>query len=204
MLRHAIETQALPAGARLVEKALCTELNVSRTALRESLRELESEGLVVNGARGMEVAAISNEEALNVYAVRAALEGLIVEQFVERASEPAVEALEAAARDLAKAYDKGVVEEIVKVKAEFYEVLCSGASNLIALELLTRLNSRITRLRFSSLSRSKRLPSSIAEINDLVAALRRRDVAAAKSIVKLHVENAAKAALGERKVNEDD
>ena len=195
-LRQAIETQALPAGTRLIEKNLCAELNVSRTALRESLRELESEGLLTNGPKGMVVAAISTEEAVNIYAVRGALEALVAEQFTKRASTTAMEFLEVATAILTKAYKARNVDRIVAAKAEFYEALCNGAGNLIALELLTRLNSRINRLRFTSLSRPRRAPASIAEIRELVAALKRRDGEAAKLIATQHVNAAAEAAIG--------
>jgi DNA-binding GntR family transcriptional regulator len=199
LLRQAIETQMLPAGTRLIEKNLCQELNVSRTALRESLRELEAEGLITNGAKGMVVAAISAEEAINVYAVRGALEALVVEQFAERADDEAMKALEVSVDILAKSYEQQDVKKIVVAKAEFYEALCNGASNLIALELLTRLNSRITRLRFASLSKSSRLPTSISEIRDLVAALKQRNAGEARAIALRHVSNAAKAAIGNGK-----
>lgn len=195
-LRQAIETGALPAGTRLVEKSLCTELNVSRTSLRESLRELEAEGLLASGPKGLIVAEIAQEEALNIYAVRGALEALVAEQFVARADDAAMAALETATGILAKAYRARKVEGIVAAKAEFYEVLCTGARNLIALEMLTRVNSRINRLRYLSLSRPRRAPESIAEIRDLVAALKRRDRAAARAIAAHHVNAAAEAALG--------
>lgn len=195
-LRHAIETGELPAGTRLVEKELCAELNVSRTSLRESLRELETEGLLASGPKGLIVAEIPQEEALNIYAVRGALEALVAEQFVARADDAAIAALEVACGILAKAYKARKVESIVAAKAEFYEVLCTGARNLVALELLTRLNSRINRLRFMSLSRPRRAPQSIAEIRSLVAALKRRDAEAARAIATYHVNAAAEAALG--------
>src|SRR5665647_1489046 len=76
-LRHAVQSGALLPGARLVEKDLCLELNVSRTSLRESLRELEAEGLIERGTRGVIVAKITEEEARNIYGVREALEGLV-------------------------------------------------------------------------------------------------------------------------------
>lgn len=195
-LRQAIESQVLPAGTRLVEKNLCTELGVSRSALREALRALEGEGLITSGPKGLIVAAITREEAVNIYAVRGALEGVVCEQFAQRADDRAMAALAAAAALLASAYDAGDVDRIVDEKAEFYEILCNGAANMIAHDMLTRLNSRIKRLRFSSLSQPNRAPASISEIRAMVSALERRDGSAAKAIAVQHVNNAAEVAIG--------
>jgi DNA-binding GntR family transcriptional regulator len=195
-LRRAIETGALAPGSRLVEKDLCAELDVSRTSLRESLRELEAEGLVTNGSKGLIVTAISPQEARNIYAVRGVLEGLLVEQFARQADGDAMARLDVAVADLASAYEEAVIERIIAAKAELYEVLCAGADNFIVLELLSRLNTRINRLRFASLSQPLRAKASIAEIHALADALKRRDAAEARRIALGHIDAAAAAALG--------
>src|ERR1700761_9602055 len=87
-LRRAIETGVLQPGARLVERDLCEQLNVSRTSLREALRELQADGVLAHtDSRGLEVSTLSTEEAENAYRIRAVLEALIVEQFIERADD---------------------------------------------------------------------------------------------------------------------
>lgn len=195
-LRRAIESGALAPGSRLVEKDLCAELNVSRTSLRESLRELEAEGLVKIGSKGLVVTEISAREAQNIYAVRGVLEAMLVEQFARDATDAAMADLDAAARGLTSAYAEGVIDRIMAAKTEFYETLCAGADNFVVLELLSRLNTRINRLRFASLSRPRRAEASIKEIHELVAALRRRDGAKAREIALQHIAAAADAALG--------
>src|SRR5271167_4192874 len=103
-LRRAIETGELTPGTRLVEKDLCQELNVSRTSLREALRELQAEKLVVAVPRGLVVAEISEEDAANIYQVRAALEGLVAAQFAQMANALDVEKLKTALHRLEEAY----------------------------------------------------------------------------------------------------
>lgn len=195
-LRSLIETGALPAGTRLIEKELCAELAVSRTALREALRELESEGLLVAGARGLAVGGLSPAEAADIYAVRAALEGQVAEQFVARADAAALARLEAAADALRRAYEGGPIEPILAAKRDFYDCLCAGAANTVVPELLARLNSRISRLRVRSLADPGRSAASLAEIEALLAALWAGDAAAARAAAIRHVERAAAAALG--------
>lgn len=195
-LREAIESGKVPAGERLVEKDLCRDLGVSRTSLREALRELEAEGLLVNNpARGLMVARMSAHEARNIYRVRGALEVLAAEQFAERASPEHVKSLKEAAEDLNQAYQSADISRILAAKTHFYEVLCAGADNPVILDTLRRLNSRINQLRRSSLSEPNRVAQSMAEIRALVAALEKGDVVLARQTAAIHVENAAIAGL---------
>lgn len=196
-LRAAIESGSITPGERLVEKDLCKDLGVSRTSLREALRELEAEGLLVNNpARGLMVPRMNLHEARNIYRVRGALEVVAAEQFAERASDAQILALKASVRRLERAYASGRIEEILAVKRAFYEELCAGADNPVVLDLLNRLNSRTNLLRTASLSQPNRLAQSIEEIWGLLKAFEERDIEAARKAALRHVENAAAAALG--------
>lgn len=194
-LRRGVQTGALRPGARLVEKDLCQELNVSRTSLREALRELEAEGLLATGPRGVVVARITEDEARNIYLVRAALEGLVAEQFAERAGQKDLKDLGAVVDALERAYEASDFASIGSEKDRFYEILCVGAGNLIVLDLLTRLNSRINRLRSLSRSNPTRGATSLREIKAIAGALEVRDAAGAKAAAVAHVEQAAAAAF---------
>jgi DNA-binding GntR family transcriptional regulator len=191
-LRQAIELGTLKPGERLVEKDLCRDLNVSRTSLREAFRELEAEGLLTNQPRGLVVTQVTEQEANNIYRVRAALEALVAEQFAEGATEAAQSELKEAVDKLERAYAEKRYDLILSAKKEYYETLCRGANNLIVLDLLNRLNSRITQLRSASLSDPTRGVASMAEIRNLSAALLARDATAARAAAINHVESAAK------------
>jgi DNA-binding GntR family transcriptional regulator len=199
-LRQAVQNGTLPPGTRLVEKDLCQELNVSRTSLREALRELEGEGFFVRGARGVVVAQITEDEARNIYSVRAALEGLVAEQFAVHAGDDDFSALTGVVAALTRAYAENDFPAILSEKDRFYEVLCLGAGNLVALDLLNRINSRINRLRNLSRSDPERGVASLREIHAIADALRARDPARARSAAVRHVEMAAEAALRLRHV----
>src|SRR5690554_2823503 len=96
-LRTAILDFQLRPGQRLVERELVEQLGVSRTTVREALRELTSEGLVtVVPQKGAVVATPTLEDAVDLYEVRAALESLVVTRFVERASDQQVVRLQEA------------------------------------------------------------------------------------------------------------
>ncbi len=194
-IRAAVQTGALAPGMRLVEKDLCENLNVSRTSLREALRELEAEGLVESGVRGLVVARITQAEARNIYAVRAALEGLVAAQFAEVAQDTDRMALDKVVASLAHAYEENDFAAILSEKDRFYEILCLGAKNAVVLDLLTRLNSRINRLRSLSRSHPARGADSLREIRAIADAMNARDPERAKAAAVHHVERAAEAAL---------
>ena len=186
-LRRAVETGILEPGRRLVEKDLCAQLNVSRTSLREALRQLQAEGILTDTAgRGLAVVQISREDAENVYRIRGVIEALVVGQFIEKATE---------AETLKAAYLSGVAERIVAAKRQFYDRVCSVAGNPIALDLLNKLTLLTSPLRRLSVARKERQLQSVAEIDILMTAIERRDIAAAKAAAEQHVLNSAVSAL---------
>jgi DNA-binding GntR family transcriptional regulator len=195
-MRRAIERGFLKPGERLVEKDLCEQLGVSRTSLREALRELEAEGVIAQApARGLVVAKISRRDAENIYHIRGDVEALIIGQFIEMASEAQmVEVLEKCDQ-LIEAYKKGQFEEIIEAKREFYAHICKVAENAIALDLLSRLTLRTAQLRSRSVVRKERQEQSILEVQALADAIRTRDIDVARRAAKAHVDHAALSAL---------
>lgn len=195
-LRRAVETGALKPGTRLVEKDLCQQLNVSRTSLREALRQLQAEGLLVElFNRGLAVVEISPEDAANIYRVRGVVEALIVEQFVENASDGAVDELRSQSEVVYEAYRSGDPDRIMTAKREFYSRICAGAGNAVALNILYNLTLLTSTLRRRSVVRKERQKQSIAEIGKIVSAIRKRDKQAARAAAELHVSNAATSAF---------
>ena len=196
-LRTAIETGVLAPGTRLVEKDLCEQLDVSRTSLRESLRELEAEGVLEHTShRSLTVAAISEEQAENIYRIRAVVEALVVEQFIEKADSNEVTMLVRESETLKDAYRSGVLTAMLAAKRAFYDRICSGAQNAIAFDILNRLVLRTSSLRKRSMLRPERQKQSIGEIDTLVKAVLARDIPAARAAALNHVTNSARSSLG--------
>jgi DNA-binding GntR family transcriptional regulator len=195
-LRSAIETGVLVPGQRLIEKDLCEQLGVSRTSLREALREVQAEGILeYNSSRGLSVSSVSIEDAKNIYRLRSVLEALAVEQFIEQASDAQIAELVEESERLKKAYRGGVLEDIVATKRAFYDRICAGAKNQIAFDMINRLVLRTSSLRKRSLVRKERHAQSIREIDALMKAIQRRDKARARAAAIEHVDNSAISAL---------
>jgi DNA-binding GntR family transcriptional regulator len=198
-LRRAIETGLLEPGARLVEKDLCQQLNVSRTSLREALRQLQAEGVLTEyNNRGLAVVTVSEADAENIYRIRGVLEPLIVEQFIENAKPTEREELKAQSEVLKAAYRTGSAEEIVVKKRDFYDLICAGARNPIAFDLIKKLTLLTSPLRRKSVVRPQRRKQTIREIDEIVDAILRGDKAAGRAAAERHVVNSARSALHTR------
>ena len=195
-MRRAIERGTLKPGERLVEKDLCQQLAVSRTSLREALRELEAEGVVAqSGARGLTVVRISRRDAENIYLIRADLEALIFNQFLETENNAALTEADRLCKALIGAYRGGEFITIIEAKRALYDHICNVADNAVAHNLLMRLTLRTAQLRSRSVVRPERQVQSIREIEALRDALLARDSKAASKAAREHVENAALSAL---------
>jgi DNA-binding GntR family transcriptional regulator len=176
---------------------LCEQLSVSRTSLREALRDLQAECILEHSSnRGLSVSAVSDEDSRNIYRLRSVLEALIVEQFIEKASDEQIKDLVQASEKLKNAYGSGDLGSMLSAKRNFYDRICSGAENPIAFDMINRLVLRTSCLRARSLVRKERQQQSIKEVATLIAAIERRDIEAARKAAIEHVSNAAQSALG--------
>jgi len=196
-LRQAILSFELKPGQRLVERELIEQLGVSRTTIREALRELTSEGLVtVVPQRGAMVSAPSLEEAADLYKVRAALESLVVEHFVERATDLEVDRLCRAVEDFAAvSASTSDIREIIAAKDRFYAVLIAGARSAALQQLLESIQARVQLLRATSLSEAGRPLEVIQELRAVAEAAAARDAKRAAELCAEHVRKASAIAL---------
>jgi GntR family transcriptional regulator, trigonelline degradation regulator len=197
LLRQAIVEHRLKPGQRLIERELVEQIGVSRTTIREVLRQLAAEGLVATiPQRGAVVAMPTPEEAAELYEVRAALESLAARRFVQHASESQVGALRAAYEQVAQtmaAGDDADVLAMLQSKDLFYDVLLKGSGNRSVHSILSGLNARVSVLRATSMRRPGRALESLRELEQIVIAVERGDADAAARACAHHVEMAARA-----------
>lgn len=195
-LRQAIVSGHFAPGARLIERELCETLGVSRTSVREALRRLEAEKLVRSVPhKGPVVAIMSKQEATQLYAIRALLEGFAAEAFARIADDEAIAQFGEKAKVLRMQALANDQAGVLKAKTELYDVLLDNCGNALIKEILTSLYSRVNLLRATSLMHPDRLPASLREIDKLFKALKARDAEGAGAAARLHVANAEKAAM---------
>jgi DNA-binding GntR family transcriptional regulator len=195
-IRNAIALGHFVGGQRLPERELCELTGVSRTLVREALRQLESEGLIeIVPHRGPIVATLSLKQAEDIYRVREELEGLASELFAKSADENDRKKLKKAFTEIKKALK--TTDKLVRLEAKnnFYTCLFEGSGNSAIGPSLGHLNSKVVLLRATSLQQPGRLEESVKEIGKVVDALMERDGASARRLAVEHVRNAAFVAL---------
>ena len=129
-LRKAILRGELKPGERLMEIQLANKLGVSRTPIREAIRKLELEGLVLMIPRkGAEVAQITEKNMQDVLEVRKALEELSVQLACERITPEQVEEMKMAAEDFRKVLKSGDVTKIAEADVKFHDIIFAATNN---------------------------------------------------------------------------
>ncbi|CAO3436293.1 Transcriptional regulator, GntR family [Azospirillum doebereinerae] len=197
-MRSAIMSGHFKPGQRLIERELCESLDVGRTSIRESLRQLEAEGLVLTVPhRGPIVSTIDYDEAEQLYAVRALLEGFAGQQLAERGTAADIARLEKAVEMFERAVEAPEPDQdaLLAAKTAFYAALIEGSGNIFLRQMLTLLHNRINILRVTSMMQPGRLEHSVAEIREIYAAVKVRDGVRAAAACKHHILMAARAAL---------
>lgn len=189
LIREDILNGALLPGQRLVEGALCEAYGVSRTVIREALRQLESEHLIqVRPNLGPVVTVLSVAEIKAIYVVRAALEALAGKLFALNAPPALADGLIGLRDRLDAEYRRGDVDSRETIKAEFYRILCEGAGNGVLTESLRAIHARIAVFRRYAFVDPARIEPSIAELETIInAAARDRDPEAAAAGCEHHI-----------------
>lgn len=200
LMRDAISNGDFEPGERLVEKTLVERYSVSRTVVREALRQLEAEGLVdLVANRGPVVRVLSDEEADSLYEVRGALEGLAGQLFAERATGAQREQLLRALDEIRATAATSTLTELLRVKDGFYDVLFAGSGNDVIERTLRGVHTQIRMLRGMSLQAEGRLPKTVKELEAIVdATVTDPDPEAARVRCVEHVAAAAAAMRGVR------
>lgn len=205
-IRAAIAIGRFAAGERMRERDLCEMTGVSRTLIREALRQLESEGVIeVVAHRGPVVAVISHEQARGIYQVREVLEGLAAELFATNANDADRAALRAAFEEVSAAYHGTDPLGWLDAKNRFYACLMRGAGNDALDRSLRMLNARAMLLRGRSMRTPGRPAKSLDEIGQMVDLLIAGKATEARAAAVHHVREAARTALASfRKVARND
>lgn len=188
-LRQSIISGRMAPGSRLVERELIGMTGVSRTVIREALRQLESEGLItIIPNKGPIVRELSLSEANDLYAIRAVLEGLAARLFTLNAADEQILKLEQALNGTEEAYRGGDVDQILSSKNRFYDVLFEGAGGETLSSMIGMLHVRIWRWRALGLGHphrsAERWKESIAGLRAMLAAIKDRHADLAEKLMR--------------------
>lgn len=189
-LRQAILRGELKPGERLMEIQLANKLGVSRTPIREAIRKLELEGLVLMIPRkGAEVADITEKSLLDVLEVRRALEELSAQLACDRITEEEILELKVAAEEFKKVLKSSDVTEIAEADVRFHDVIYLATKNQKLISLLNNLREQMYRYRVEYLKKEEVYEQLIREHEEIIEHISRREKDEATRIVCQHIDN---------------
>ena len=148
-LRQAILTGEMKPGERLMEIHLANKLGVSRTPIREAIRKLELEGLVIMiPRRGAEVAQITWKNLKDVLEVRRALDVLAIELACERMEREELDRLYQACEYFKKATESQDARVIAEADVDLHDIIVKATRNNRLIQLVNNLSEQMYRYRF--------------------------------------------------------
>ena len=194
-LREAIIQGRLRPGERLMEIQLAEEMGVSRTPVREAIRKLELEGFVVMVPRkGAYVAGISVKDIVDVFEVRAALEGLAAGLAAERITDDEMDQLERSIHKINVSAEEDL-KAIVEGDTSFHALIYKASRNQRLVQIIINLQEQINRFRMTSLAQPGRLKIALDEHTKIVEAISDRNVESSQQLATEHIENAEQSLL---------
>lgn len=197
VLRQEILDGALVPGERLLENDLCARYGVSRTVVREALRQLESERLItLLPNRGPIVTVLSSQDIVALYEVRCVLEGLAGELFARCATDAECAALVRHVAKMETTYLHGDVASRGKAKERFYRLLLDGTHNDVLATTLGGIHSRVALFRHYAFVDEQRVAISMDEVRRIVAcAAEERSPRKARKACEDHIRLASRLAV---------
>ena len=188
-LREAIITGDLQPGERLMEIKLANELGVSRTPVREAIRKLELEGLVIMTARkGAEVAPINEKDLREVLEIRRSLESLACELACRHVRESDLRKLRTINSEIDEAIDAENIELITQKDVEFHEAINEMTDNQRLVQMLHQLKEHIFRYRFEYIKEMKNKKVIVDEHNRIIESIASKDADLASREIERHIE----------------
>ena len=176
-------------GTRIMEVDLAEKLGVSRTPVREAMRKLEKEGLVIiEPRRGAYVSDISLPEMVDVLIVREDLEGLAAYLATSRISEDDLNVLENIIEGYRKAIEEEDIDTIIRLDEKFHKKIVSCTRNNTLIKLSSIVQESALRFRYLYYNDVSRYRPMAVEHQKIVNAIRSGDAAMAREVADKHVK----------------
>lgn len=201
-LRQAILTGELKPGERLMEIHLANRLGVSRTPIREAIRKLELEGLVIMiPRRGAEVAQITEKSMNDVLEVRRSMDALCIELACERISDEELAALKKACDEFEQAVETRDIKLIAQTDVAFHDIIVRATGNMRLVQLINNLSEQMYRYRFEYIKDSSQHARLVEEHRMIYDSIVRKDKETASQVAKLHIDNQKKSIIDQLRLD---
>lgn len=177
-------------GEKIVEMKLAESLGVSRTPVREALKQLELEGLITNiPNRGVVVQGLSEQDILDIHAIRSNIEGIAVKWAVERMNDELV-------KELTEIYDlmefyafKKDFEKMLEMSSKFHEMIYTATKSRYLEQVLRDYQLFIQCFRINSLKSSGRAVEVLKEYKEILEGFAERDVERTYRAMTYHMQH---------------
>jgi len=188
-LRNSILNGELKPLERLMEVQLAEQLGVSRTPVREAIRKLELEGLVIMVARkGAYVADVSVKDILDVLEVRCVLEGLAASLAAERMTEEELEKLELISYNFKRHVENNDTEGMIEKDMQFHDQIIQATRNPKLIQIAQSLQEQVQRFRITYFSEYSNTKELLMEHQAILEAIANRDAAMAQKVAQQHID----------------
>lgn len=188
-LRDLIVEGELPEGGRILERELCDRLGVSRTPLREAFKVLAVEGLVeILPNRGAIVSRLGTREARDMLRVIARLEGLAGELACANATDDEIAAIRDMHERMLAHFSSGERSDYFHLNQEIHLSIVRVARNEQLRAIHGLLHARMKRIRFRGNDIPENWAAAVADHNDMMTALQRRDGMALGAVLQRHLD----------------
>ncbi|MEM8580389.1 MAG: GntR family transcriptional regulator [Pseudomonadota bacterium] len=189
-LRQAIVEGSLEPGAKVPERELCENLGVSRTPLREALKVLANEGLIVlESNRGARISNVTMEELEAAFPVIAVLEGLAGELACRLATDDEIDQIVTLHHDMFRYYEAGDRPAYFQANHDIHAALMTVARNPVLTQHYAMLSSRVERARLLANVSESRWAEAVEEHREILDAVKCRDGQRLSDLLKAHLNN---------------
>ena len=180
----------------LRENTIAKELGVSRTPVREALRQLELEGLVkIVPNKGACVTGITQKDVKDIYAIRSLLEGLCARWATEHITDEQIEELEEIVM-LAEYHlnrnKKEQSQQVTELDGKFHEILYNASNSRILKHVLSDFHKYVRMARKASVADKARAEKSVEEHKSILKAIKDKDANQAEALANAHMMNVMK------------
>lgn len=205
IIKSGIIDGSLKPGTKLLEVKIADKMGISRTPIREALRELAAKGFVkMIPNQGIVVSSDSAEDIREVMQIRGVLEGLAGRLAVAMINKEEISRLENLIKQMEKFSKKNDPLGFGEVDAEFHNIIVNICRNKRLMQIRKNITEQAHRYRIKSLNVPGRLEYSTEEHRKIAEALKKKDAKAADKSIQKHIENTLKNILSHVTVKKED
>ncbi|MGH6859793.1 MAG: GntR family transcriptional regulator [Phyllobacterium sp.] len=192
ILLDAIKNGEIKPGDRITEEEIAHKLSVSRTPVRAALQSLQARRLIENApGRGLMVAELDTQQVLELYSMRAVLEGAAARFAAQHASESEIAYLQQLVKEFAESSD--TPHTLANLNVRFHRTIYAASRNRYVQEALNNFEDALSLLQSTTFSLPERHKAAYLEHNEIIRAIANHDSDKAEAAARHHIGEAQKA-----------